>query len=145
MGKYVTALERKSWLESEFNKLALKKGWDGEERKIAFDAFFAGASKRGVHIQEKKLGERYDRRRKMTSEDKQAALLAWTNGESVASIAERYAVNRTTIYYIINPDLYERANKRAVEYNRNRRDDGKKESALRTYNYKRRLALEGKI
>lgn len=145
MGRYVTPLERKSWLESEFNKLALKKGWDGEERKIAFDAFFAGASKRGVHIQEKKIGERYDRRRKMTSEDKQAALLAWTNGESVASIAERYAVCRTTIYYIINPDLYERANKRSVEYNRNRRDDGKKESGRRTYNYKRRLALEGKI
>lgn len=145
MGKYVTALERKSWLELEFNKLALKKGWDGEARKIAFDAFFAGASKRGVHIKEKKIGERYDRRRKMTIEDKRAALLAWTNGESVESIAERYAVSRTTIYYIINPDLYERANKRAAEYSRNRRDDVKRESCRRYYKYKRRLALEGKI
>lgn len=145
MGRCVTPLERKSWLEVEFNKLALEKGWDGKARKIAFDAFFEGASKLGVHIQEKKIGERYDRRRKMTSEDKKAALLAWTNGESVASIAERYAVCRTTIYYIINPDLYERANKRSVECRRNRRNDGNKESRLRSYNYKRRLALEGKI
>ena len=145
MGKYVTELERKSWLELEFNKLALEKGWDGEARKIAFDAFFAGASKRGVHIQEKKIGERYDRRRKMTSEDKQAALLAWTNGESVASIAKRYAVSATTIYYIINPDLYKMATKRAAEFSRNRRDDEKRESGRRTYEYKRRLALEVKI
>ena len=145
MGKYVTALERKSWHELEFNKLVLEKGWHGEARKIAFDAFFAGASKRGVHIQEKKIGERYDRRRKMTSEDKQAALLAWTNGESVASIAKRYGVSGTTIYYIINPYLYERANNRAAEYSRSRGDDEKKESCRRYYEYKRRLALEAKI
>lgn len=145
MGRYITELERKSWLESEFNKLALKKGWNGEAREIAFDAFFEGASKRGVHIQEKKIGERYDRRRKMTSKDKKAALLAWSNGESVASIAERYAVSVTTIYYIINPDLYERANKRAAEYSRSRKDDGKRESSRKYYKYKRRLALEGKI
>lgn len=145
MGKYVTELERKSWLELEFNKLTLEKGWDGKAREIAFDAFFAGASKRGVHIQEKKIGERYDRRRKMTSEDKQAALLAWTNGESVASIAKRYGVSNTAIYYIINSDLYKRVKERAAEYNRNRRDEGKRESGRRTYRYKRRLALEAKI
>lgn len=145
MGRYVTSLERKSWLEVEFNKLALKKGWSGEARAIAFDAFFEGASKRGVHIQEKKIGERYDRRRKMSSEEKQAAFLAWTNGESVASIAERYDVSVTTIYYIINPDLYKRANKRASEYSRSRKDEGKRERGRRYYKYKRKLALEGKI
>lgn len=145
MRSYVTALERKSWLESEFNKLALEKGWSGKAKEIAFDAFFAGASKMGVHIQEKKIGERYDRRRKMTSKDKKAALLAWSNGESVASIAKRYAVSVTTIYFIINPDLYKRARERSAEYNRNRGDDRKRESSRKHYKYKRRLALEGKI
>lgn len=145
MGRYVTASERKSWLELEFNKLALEKGWKGKTKEIAFDAFFAGASRRGIHVQEKKLGEKYDRRRKMTSKDKRAAFLAWTNGENVASIAKRYSVCKTTIYYIINPDLYERANKRAAEYSRNRRDDEKRKSARRWYEYKRKLTLEGKI
>lgn len=132
------------WLRSKFKKLAEEKGWTEKALEAAEIAFFAGASFTALHVFKKKLGDKYDRRRKLTDMQKDRIMLERTNGESASVLAKKYGVSQTLIYLVCNPEAYKKNKKRAAEWNR-LNNPNRKDSAKRTYIYKRGLVIKGLI
>ena len=141
---FISKMERERWLEIEFKKIAKEKCWSGDFLLVAREAFFYGAEKIGVGIADKNIGEDYDRRVKMTKAQKNEALREYKGGASMKSLASKYGVSVSLIYYIVNPEAYRKANERAKLFAKNKKG-GHRNSSKNTYRYKRMLALEGKI
>lgn len=136
--------ERNEWLKNKFLKLAEKKGWEGPYFHVAEQAFFEGASLTALDAGRKKLGEKYDRRRKLTDKQKDRIMLERAYGEKLSVLAEKYGVSQSLIYLICNPEAYKESKKRAAEWSRFN-NSNKKESSRRTYIYKRDLVIKGLI
>ena len=132
------------WLRMKFKKLAEEKGWTGKELESAEIAFFAGASSTSLRTEKKRLGDKYDRRRKLTDKQKDRIRLERTYGESVSVLAKKYGVSNALIYLLCNPEAYKKNKERAAEWNRLNKQD-RKDAAKRTYIYKRGLAIKGLI
>jgi transposase-like protein len=95
-------------------------------------------------VAKKKLGDKYDRRRKLTDMQKDRIMLERTNGESVSVLAKKYGVSQSMIYFVCNPETYKKSRERASEWNR-LNNPNRKDSAKRTYIYKRGLVIKGLI
>lgn len=144
MGRKLNENERNEWLKNKFLKLAEKKGWEGPYFHVAEQAFFEGVGVKGLNAAKMILGEKYDRRIKVTKKDRRNIVAEYAGGESMKSLASRYGVSVTLIYLILHPDSYERVKKRAAEWHKaNVKYD--KESYKETYLYKKRLAIKGVI
>ena len=143
MGKLEKQL-KDEWLRSKFKKLAEEKGWTEKEFESAKIAFFAGASSTALGTGKKMLGEKYDRRRKLTDKQKESIMLERAYGEKISVLAKKYGVSQSMIYLVCNPEAYKNNKIRSAEWNRlNNRN--KKGSSKRTYVYKRGLAIKGLI
>lgn len=141
------ALEKQlkdKWLRVKFKKLAEEKGWTGKELESAEIAFFAGTSSTAMRVAKKKLGEKYDRRRKITDKQKDRIMLERAHGEKLSVLAKKYGVSQSLIYLICNPEAYKKNKERAAEWIR-LNNANHKESVRRTYVYKRDLIIKGLI
>jgi hypothetical protein len=132
------------WLSMKFKKLAEEKGWTGKKLESAEIAFFAGASSTALMAGKKRLGEKYDRRRKLTDKQKDRIMLERTYGEKISVLAKKYDVSKSLIYLICNPESYKKNKERSAEWNRINKPNGK-DAAKRTYIYKRDLVIKGLI
>lgn len=132
------------WLRMKFGKLAEEKGWTGKQLESAEIAFFAGASSTAMRVGKKRLGEKYDRRRKLTDKQKDRIMLERAYGEKLSVLAEKYGVSESMIYLICNHEAYKKAKERAAEWSR-LNNANKKEAVMRTYVYKRDLVIKGLI
>lgn len=132
------------WLRMKFGKLAEEKGWTGKQLESAEIAFFAGASSTAMRVGKKRLGEKYDRRRKLTDKQKDRIMLERTYGEKLSVLAEKYGVSQSLIHLVCNPEAYKENKKRAAEWNK-LHNPNRKDTAKRSYYYKRGLVIKGLI
>lgn len=93
-----------------------------------------------------KLGEHYDRRRKLTSEQKEEIKAIYKTGIcSMKSLAEKYGVSKSMVCLIVNPTRAAKVAQRAKEHWRDYRPDNETWAAtMREHrNYKHDLYLKG--
>lgn len=95
-----------------------------------------------------KLPEKYDRRVKVTQEQRKEIRELYSTGNySWNSLSALYGVDRSRIGQIVNPRIGERVKQRNAEYNRTHiRDKEKCNESLKKHRaYKKNLMIEGKI
>jgi len=94
-----------------------------------------------------RLGEEYDRRIKLTQEQKAEIIAKYKTGEfSQRELAEEYGVSRSLIGLITNPERMDKVKQRMKEHWRDYSFKEKRRVAMKnTRRYKYSLYKEGKI
>lgn len=89
----------------------------------------------------------YDRRRKLTDEDKENILAEYSEGNiSQTELAHKYDVSCATICFVVNPAAKRKHDERSREYgNRYNTTDRRRENMRQHREYKRTLRRQGKI
>lgn len=89
----------------------------------------------------------YDRRRKLTDEDRECIIAEYMEGSvSQTELAHRYGVSCATICFLVNPAAKRKHDERNEEYgNRYNTTERRRENMRQHREYKRTLRKQGKI
>lgn len=95
-----------------------------------------------------KLPEEYDRRRKLTEEQKQEIKDKYSTGfYSLNSLAKEYSVSKKSVLLIVNPESKRKNDQRIKDHWRDYQETGEAHAkTIREHrHYKQSLYIEGKI
>jgi len=101
----------------------------------------------GVGIDNKRIPEQYDRRKKILKSDIEVIERMYSEGYSIREIAEHFNVHYYTIYRYINPDHKQHQKEITLLWTRTHKltpEESKKRSAKHR-EYKRQLSMKGLI
>lgn len=65
-------------------------------------------------------GTEYDRRRKLSEEDKKQLKISYNNGEPVGDILARYGISRRMLFYVLRPETIKKRKKERTDEDRRR-------------------------
>lgn len=77
-------------------------------------------------------GTEYDRRRKLSEEDKKKIKISYNNGEPVLDIITRYGISRRMLFYVLRPETIKK-HKNKERTDEDRRRDAEQHRRNRIY------------
>lgn len=77
-------------------------------------------------------GTEYDRRRKLSEEDKKQLKISYNNGEPVGDILARYGISRRMLFYVLRPETIKK-HKNKERTDEDRRKDAEQHRRNRIY------------
>lgn len=76
-------------------------------------------------------GTEYDRRRKLSEEDKKQLKISYNNGEPVGDILARYGISRRMLFYVLRPETIKKHKRERTD--EDRRKDAEQHRRNRQY------------